>query len=260
MSKKERARPGHWQVSETPEGRIQDWMTEWEKGHWDFTYTEPGSNLEKYFEKVTDGRKGLKILLPLCATTYDLIWFCEQGHTVVGADLAESAAQRIFKQYKQKPIIEEVPSINGKLYKNETGTFKFYVGNFLLFNEDLEGKFDFIWDSKAMCAVDPRDRPTYLKVIRSVMGPKCIIMLEFPKKIFPGAPYCFSEEQLKEFYGDICDLEYQDQYDFNICKAYHGDVDDDGQPLKQEEGKDESKEEEEDKVICLQSYCLRKRE
>ncbi|XP_048256182.1 probable thiopurine S-methyltransferase isoform X1 [Haliotis rufescens] len=266
MSKKERVQPGHWHVSETPEGRLEDWLTAWDKGQWDFTYMEPGPNLAKYFEKVTEGRKGLKILVPLCATTYDLIWLCEQGHSVVGADLAESAAQRIFKQYRQEPIIEDVPSIAGKLYKNDSGTFKYYVGNFLRFSEDLEGTFDFIWDSKAMCAVDVRDRPDYLKVIRRVMGPKCTMMLEFPKKIYPGAPYHFTEEQLNEFYGDICDVEYQDESDFDPTIAYHGDVDDEGQPLKAEEGKEEatqSKEAEskkENTVIVLQNYFLKKRE
>ncbi|XP_046566901.1 thiopurine S-methyltransferase-like isoform X2 [Haliotis rubra] len=187
-------------VPDTPDGRINDWLKGWDQGHWDFTFTEPGQNLAKYFEKVTDGRKGMKVLVPLCATTFDLIWFCERGHTVVGADLAESAAQRIFKQYKQKPIIEDAPSINGKLYKNASGNFKFYVGNFFRFNENLEGKFDFVWDAGAMCAVDERDRDEYMKAVRGVMGPKCITMLEFPKKGGSGAPYHFSEGQLKELY------------------------------------------------------------
>ncbi|XP_071118328.1 probable thiopurine S-methyltransferase [Haliotis cracherodii] len=256
MPKRERVKPGKWHVSETPEGRIQDWLTAWDKGHWDFVYLKPSPNLVKYFDKVTEGRKGLKILVPHCATTYDLIWLCEQGHSVVGTDLAESAAQRIFKQYKKKPVIEDVPRIAGKLYKNDTGTFKFYVGNFFLFNEDLEGTFDFIWDSKAMCAVDVRDRHDYLKVIRRVMGPRCTMMLEFPKNIFPGAPYHFTEEQLKDIYGDICDVEYQDQYEFEPYKTFHGDMDEEGQPLmEKEEG-----EEEESIVIVLLNYYLKKRE
>ncbi|XP_067677930.1 thiopurine S-methyltransferase-like isoform X3 [Haliotis asinina] len=237
-------------VSDTPDGRINDWLKGWDQGHWDFTYTEPGQNLAKYFEKVTDGRKGMKVLVPLCATTFDLIWFCEQGHTVVGADLAESAAQRIFKQYKQDPIIEDVPTINGKLYKNSNGNFKFYVGNFFRFNENLEGKFDFVWDAGAMCAVDERDRDEYMKAIRGVMGPKCITMLEFPKKGGSGAPYHFSEEQLKELYGDICDVEYLDEYVYDFSEAHSDDAGKDAMPQDFPEY---------DAKVSLQTYCLRKR-
>ncbi|XP_046566930.1 thiopurine S-methyltransferase-like isoform X2 [Haliotis rubra] len=212
-------------VPDTPDGRINDWLKGWDQGHWDFTFTEPGQNLAKYFEKVTDGRKGMKVLVPLCATTFDLIWFCERGHTVVGADLAESAAQRIFKQYKQKPIIEDVPSMNGKLYKNASGNFKFYVGNFFRFNE-------------------------YMKAVRGVMGPKCITMLEFPKKGGSGAPYHFSEGQLKELYGDICDVEYLDEYVYDFSEAHGGDADKDAMPQDFTEY---------DAKVCLQTYCLRKR-
>ncbi|XP_048256187.1 thiopurine S-methyltransferase-like [Haliotis rufescens] len=237
-------------VSGTPEGRINDWMKGWDKGLWDFTYTEPGQNLVKYFEKVTEGRKGLKILVPLCATTYDLIWFCEQGHSVVGADLAESAAQRIFKQYKQEPIIEDVPSIAGKLYKNASGNFKFYVGNFFRFDENLEGKFDFVWDAGAMCAVDERDRHKYMEAVRGVMKPKCITMLEFPKEGGSGAPYHFNEEQLKELYGDICDVEYLDEYVYDFSEAFSGDAQKDAMPQDFTEY---------DVKACLQTYCLQKR-
>ena len=44
------------------------------------------------------GRIGLSVLVPLCGKTADMVWLCEQEHTMVGCELSEVAAQDFFKE------------------------------------------------------------------------------------------------------------------------------------------------------------------
>ena len=39
------------------------------------------------------------------------------GHTVVGVEAVEEAAKQFFKENNLTPVIEEVPAVNGKVYK-----------------------------------------------------------------------------------------------------------------------------------------------
>ncbi|XP_048256185.1 uncharacterized protein LOC124141586 isoform X2 [Haliotis rufescens] len=131
--------------------------------------------------------------------------------------------------------LHRVPGLRHTCAENASGNFKFYVGNFFRFDENLEGKFDFVWDAGAMCAVDERDRHKYMEAVRGVMKPRCITMLEFPKE---GGS------------GDICDVVYLDEYVYDFSEAFSGDAQKDAMPQDFTEY---------DVKSCLQTYCLRKR-
>ena len=57
-------------------------------------------------------RDGLSVFVPLCGKTLDMVWLCQQGHTVVGCELSEIAALDFFKE-NSIPYETRESSMNG---------------------------------------------------------------------------------------------------------------------------------------------------
>ena len=45
---------------------------------------------------------GGQVLVPICGKSLDMLWFAEQGYSVIGLEMVEQAIQSFFQEHKLK--------------------------------------------------------------------------------------------------------------------------------------------------------------
>ncbi|XP_078579091.1 putative thiopurine S-methyltransferase [Branchiostoma floridae x Branchiostoma japonicum] len=144
-----------------------------------FHMSQVHPSLIKHIDRLTGGREGLRFLLPLCGKSLDIKWLQERGHTVVGVEFVEKAAQHFFQEHGIKPTVSAEPSIvGGKLYKGLDGKISIYICNYFDFNSDVGGQFDAVWDRGSLMAMEVRDQKSYVDLTKSLMKPDARYMVE----------------------------------------------------------------------------------
>ena len=116
--------------------------------------------LIKFSHELTRGRSNLRVFVPLCGKSLDVVWLADQGHKVVGVELAKQAIEGLFSDnsltfavhsIKMAEIAEPID-----VYKcNEKQITIFCCDLFRVTEEDVGGKFDAIWDRGSLSAIAP---------------------------------------------------------------------------------------------------------
>ncbi|XP_064607003.1 thiopurine S-methyltransferase-like isoform X2 [Liolophura sinensis] len=169
--------------------------------------------LQKHLDKLVNGKKNAKIFVPLCTKSIDLKWLADQGHTVVGLEVAESCIQSFFKEQKLEFTVEMGLGGKAKIYKAVNHNIKLYVADFFDFNKEAEGQFDGVWDRRAMISLNKDQYPRYVALIKTLLAPdgRCLFVnADFDRTTCPG-PYLVTHEMLKDLYKDGYKVEYVDE-------------------------------------------------
>ncbi|KAK7495851.1 hypothetical protein BaRGS_00012841 [Batillaria attramentaria] len=135
-----------------------DWIKEWNDGNITFHKTYIHPLLEKYLDKMMNGRENMKIFFPLCGKALDMKWLADKGHTVVGVEAAQKAIEEFFTEQGLNYTTEDAPACNGKLFQSEDKRLRLYCCDFYGFSQDVEGQFGGIWDRAALEAINRQDR------------------------------------------------------------------------------------------------------
>lgn len=90
----------------------------------------PFRTLVKYEHLLLDGRKGSRMLFPMCGKVIDMKYFWEQGYEVYGADCAAEAAQDFFKEQQLEYTCEDLDE-KSRLYSVADKRLNIVQTNFL---------------------------------------------------------------------------------------------------------------------------------
>ncbi len=133
-----------------------------------------GSEVDKYLKKhlnrLTGGNASCTIFVTFCGNSPDLAWLCEQGHTVVGCEISETAVKELFQNKVLGGAIPYEIQEKGdiKIYSATDGKkLLVYVGDFFgPLSPDMTGTFDCIWDSHGIVSIPiPLHDPFAKKVV-----------------------------------------------------------------------------------------------
>ncbi|XP_064607004.1 thiopurine S-methyltransferase-like isoform X3 [Liolophura sinensis] len=161
-------------------GNKEEWLKFWNEwgSDCDHPETDPCPMLQKHLDKLVNGKKNAKIFVPLCTKSIDLKWLADQGHTVVGLEVAESCIQSFFKEQKLEFTVEMGLGGKAKIYKAVNHNIKLYVADFFDFNKEAEGQFDGVWDRRAMISLNKDQYPRYVALIKTLLAPdgRCLFV------------------------------------------------------------------------------------
>ena len=160
-------------------GRHEFWNDIWESDgipSWQKEDVHP--MLVKHFDDFTGGgRKKLRIFVPFCGKTVDMLWLADQGHTVIGVEFSESAVEEFFTEHKLKYKLQTV-YVSGKatnLYKAEEKDIGIFVCDIFDFShEAADGQFDGIWERAGITSIDIHKNSRgnkYVELISSLLAP-----------------------------------------------------------------------------------------
>ena len=193
----------------------QDWTTDKPEFHND----EVNPMLIKHHHEFTGGRKNLRILVPLCGKSVDMIWLADQGHSVVGVELIRKGIEAFLRDNKlthREELVSLTPEVQGTIFNaNEKDISLFECSIFDFSAEVAGGQFDCIWDRGSMTAINMMKEgrlKQYIDLMLSCLKPDGRYLLEFfaPESL-KGMPPTFkfiSEKILRELFGERCTIQF----------------------------------------------------
>ena len=198
---------------ETNTTTAEYWTGLWKEGDTGWHREEINAYLIKYVDELTGGRSNVRVFVPLCGKSLDMLWLADQGHTVVGVELAKQPIESFFKESNLTFTVELVKMAAAsepvEVYKcNEKKITIFSCDLFALMEDDVGGKFDAIWDRGSLSAVAPSfdDRgKRYTKKMRSLLACDGNYMLEshyYEVDRGMNPPACISDEFRNEIFGE----------------------------------------------------------
>ncbi|XP_048407734.1 probable thiopurine S-methyltransferase [Stegostoma tigrinum] len=189
----------------------EDWMIRWEKRHIGFHKDEIHELLQKYLDIILNGRKQIRIFVPLCGKSRDMKWLADQGHVVVGVEVSEIAVKEFFAEQNLSYTQKSVEGIAGaEVFQSTDGKLFLYNCNMFDFTSAIAGKFDGIWDRGSLVAMNPSDRQDYAKLMNTLMDKGCQYLLDaftYDEEKFSGPPFSTPQHVIVDLYGQSCNIQ-----------------------------------------------------
>lgn len=162
-----------------------------------YFYGEKGLSVEQ--------RKALKIFVPLCGKSKDMLWLSQNGYNVFGVECSDRAVKDFFEEN----------ALNYKHVKNEQHAFyqtrdqssviEIFQGDFFaLQQKDLTDVTD-VFDRASLIALPLSMRKQYADKMAELQSPgvrTLLVTLTYDQSDMNGPPFSVSEENVHELYSE----------------------------------------------------------
>lgn len=186
----------------------EDWRDRWAERR--TGWHEPGGNagLQAAWPAL---RNNVKVLVPLCGKSPDLLWLVNRGHDVTGVELSEIAIRDFFADNS----IEFNLANGGPLdcYTAVDRALTLYCGDYFAF---CETGFDALYDRGALVALPPESRERYVAHTKGLLrrgASKLIITLEYDQNVVKGPPFSVSAGEISDHWDDLNCVSNKDDID-----------------------------------------------
>ena len=214
------------------------WEQQWTTDKPEFYREEVNAMLIKQHHEFAGGRKNLRILVPLCGKSLDMIWLADQGHSVVGVELIRKGIEVFLCDnkltHREEPITLALEK-QGTVFKVNEKDISLFECSIFDFSAEVAGEqFDCIWDRGSMTAINMMNEERlqqYRDIMLACLKPDGRYFLEFfaPAESLKGMSLLFkfiSKKSLTELFGQQCTIRYlgkqrmPEEYEPEAYKAY----------------------------------------
>jgi thiopurine S-methyltransferase len=165
------------------------WMNRWAEGRIGFHQDQVHPDLLAHAPQLL-GDTPQRVLVPLCGKTQDILWFAEQGHTVVGVELCDIAIRQWTEENQQQA-------------QSALDRAQMHCGDILDLDSAELGQFDLIWDRAAMVALDPERRQRYARQLHTLLKPGGQLLInafEYDQSLMDGPPHSVPMSEIKSLF------------------------------------------------------------
>lgn len=185
------------------------WQARWQDKRIGFNQPKVNPLLVKYFSNL-NLPTGIRVFVPLCGKSIDMVWLVEQGYDVVGIELVESAVQEFFAEQNIVPTIAQ--HTNNSAIKSYTGQLSAPTSsqNIVLWVADIFaltaadiGHINAVYDRAALIAMPADMRPRYSEQVRQLSNnaPQLLLTLNYDQNEWAGPPFSITNEQIQQYYS-----------------------------------------------------------
>jgi len=192
---------------------IDFWLERWNNDETGFHQDQVNPYLAYFYgEKGPSGeqRKALKVFVPLCGKSRDMLWLSQNGYRVFGVECSERAVKDFFEEN----------SLNYKHAKNDqyalymttdqVSVVEIFQGDFFaLQDKDLSDVTD-IFDRASLIALPAEMRKQYAEKMASIQRPgvrTLLVTLTYDQAEMNGPPFSVSEENIHELFANNFSIE-----------------------------------------------------
>ena len=166
--------------------------------------------LTKHWKRI-GSNNGDQVLVPLCGKSLDMLWFADQGYTVVGLEMVEEAIHAFFEENKLDPQRE---TMDGHI-RHTSEQFTIFEGDVFDLRAGLT-QADAWYDRAAMIAIPPTKREAYVEQIRQLTKPDAVgllITFAYPQEEMEGPPFSLSDNDVEELFSNGFEVECLERLD-----------------------------------------------
>lgn len=179
----------------------ESWLERWREGRIGWHQQDGNDSLARYWRG-----SGMRVLVPLCGKSVDMLWLARQGNDVTGVEVSEIAVREFFADNG----LDFETSADGTRYSAKDLPVTIVCGDYLAFDDR---GFDAHYDRGALVAMPAGERAGYAAhtTARLSADPmQLIITLEYDQTRVDGPPYSVSSDEVLSYWPA---LERVDAYD-----------------------------------------------
>ena len=146
------------------------------------------------------------VFVPLCGKSLDLLWLRAQGHEVIGIEISPVAVRDFFRENGLTPRVLR----HGLFERWETDGLAILCGDFFDLGESDLRNCSGIFDRASLIALPSEMRKEYAAHLRRIAPPGArtlLVAMEYPQEQMQGPPHSVREEEIRELYGQVYDIE-----------------------------------------------------
>lgn len=190
------------------------WIERWQKGETGFHQDQLNPYLGYYYGQKgvsAEKRSAIKVFVPLCGKSIDMLWLAQNGYQVLGIECSEIAVKQFFESQQLEYRVIDASNTGRPFtrYISEAcsgqATIEILLGDFFdLIPSDIAGITD-IYDRASMIALPEAMRLDYFQKMLELQTQglrTLLITLTYPQQEMDGPPFSVSEEDLNELYGE----------------------------------------------------------
>ncbi len=175
---------------------VDFWNDLWEREQIPFHREEVNPSLINFFGRL-GLREGATVFVPLCGKSVDMTWMVEQGMSVFGVELNESAARAYFAERGLEVSVNR----ESRSMSFSAGGVTIAVGDlFAIDPEDFEA-CDAWYDRAALIALPDEMRAHYVEHVSRFCGPNAsglLVSMEHDRGT--GPPFSVGAEEIARLY------------------------------------------------------------
>lgn len=140
------------------------------------------------------------VLVPLCGKSLDLVWLAEQGHTVIGVELAERAVQDFFIERGLQPEISEFGAF--KVYRADR--LQLWCGDFFSLTAEDVAACQGFYDRAALIALPAEMRARYVAHLERILPQPCqglLVTLVYDQLRMDGPPFSVEDTEVRQSFA-----------------------------------------------------------
>jgi thiopurine S-methyltransferase len=175
------------------------WHERWRAGQIGFHQSAVDWNLRQYWPDLglaSDSR----VFVPLCGKSLDLLWLCERGHFVTGAEISNVALESFYMEHG----IPAKRRIGDAFDIYEAPGLQLFRGDFFSLTPDLLGPIPAVFDRAALISWAPELRATYVKhvVELTTSGTQTLLVtMEYDQAQMRGPPFSVTAGEIERLYS-----------------------------------------------------------
>jgi thiopurine S-methyltransferase len=181
------------------------WLERWHKNEIGFHLPDVNPRLRQFWPEL-GLPAGAPVFVPLCGKSLDLHWLAEQGHQVVGVELAEAAVRAFFAEAQRNSRIER----GARLPCHCSGDIRIFCGDIMELTALELRDVAAVFDRAALIALPPRMRAHYVDHVLRIIpdgAQVLLVTLEYDQALVSGPPHAVLEDEVQALYGARCTVE-----------------------------------------------------
>lgn len=172
------------------------WQDRWARSQIGFHQDKVNGYLRRHWSRL-GLPEDAAVLVPLCGKSLDLAWLAEQGHTVIGVELAERAVQDFFAERDVQPQVAQQGAF--KVYQADM--LRILCGDFFALTREDVADCQAFYDRAALIALPPPMRERYAAHLQAILPPACqglLVTLVYDQQRMDGPPFSVADAEVEQ--------------------------------------------------------------
>lgn len=184
---------------QTPQER-SGWLSRWQDDRIAFHQQDVNPKLASYWPEL--GLRDAAVFVPLCGKSRDMRFLEQHSRTVVGVELAESAAQAYFADGGEVAAAVQ----EGEFLRLAGAATTILCGDYFSLEPAQLAGATAAFDRGALVALPPALRMAYVRKLRNLLpvgATVLLLALDYDQQAIDGPPYAASAEALRQCFAGV---------------------------------------------------------
>lgn len=192
---------------------IDFWLERWNNNETGFHQAQINPYLAYFYGEKgpsNEQRKTLKVFVPLCGKSKDMLWLSQNGYSVFGVECSERAVKDFFEENALNYKHAEKDQHALYMTTDQASLVEIFQGDFFaLQDKDLADVTD-IFDRGSLVALPAEMRGQYAVKMAEIQSPgvrTLLVTLTYDQAEMNGPPFSVSEENVHELFSENFSIE-----------------------------------------------------